>query len=216
MKRESVIVLCEVLIPVGVCILVMVVRMLFSLHSQRKWAESLSKERLLNLKAELAKAKKQFDIRGDDIVHPADTIERLGYTIRERWFVPGGRQADTSKLPDKTVNVLKFLSSEQKNFALAHELTHLIYHTEELKLASQGKSKHSFFRSREPREQDRDHMAASMLIPEQKFWDELTEAGYFQQTPERKKEFIYRAAQKYNVETPTVFRRISELEVMMR
>lgn len=215
MKHESIILLCEVLIPVGACLLIMFLRTFWTLRQDRKRRDSLDRKHLLKLEETLNECLSLAEIHTGAAVRPDEIIRQKGYEIKEKLFVRGG-EASTSQLPDQYVYVWKLLPKKRKNFALAHELMHIIYEPGELNVSQQKRATHAFFRKRDASEQDRDYMAASLILPRDVFWKDLTDADYFNLSLADKKDFIYRAAQKYNVELSTVFRRIDELKVMMQ
>lgn len=215
MKRESIIVLLEVLIPAFTCFIYMVWVVCRDLLGEREWRSSLQRDELLKLEETLGECMKKYGVFPKDQIPIEQTIEDQGYRIQRRFWLYK-KDGYTTQLPDQDVYVRSFLSAPKRNFVLTHELMHIIYMPEELNESPQGHRPRSFFGKKDKREQERDYMAACYIMPRDKFWSEIQDANYFGLDFKERKSFIYRTAQKYNVEPSTVFRRISELNVIMQ
>lgn len=212
MNRESIIVLLEVLLPVLICLIYTVLR---DLLGERAWRRSPRRDELLRLEETLGECMEKYGVLPEGQRSIEQTIEDQGYRIHQRlWLYK--KDGYTTQMPDRDVYVRSFLSDPKRNFVLTHELMHIIYIPEELNESPQGHRSRSFFARKDKREQERDYMAACYIMPRDKFWSELQEADYFELDSKGRKYFVYSTAQKYNVEPSTVFRRISELNVIMQ
>lgn len=209
--RDEIIVLVLILTLFGTSAVISGIAALLEIHREQRWRKTLNKKDLLDLEDELKRC--LGPIPSNTKVE--DIIKSRGYTIQEKPIMMF-RQGYTTKRPKQDVYVWKYLTQDRRRFTLAHELMHIIYHPEELDEGQGNRNRHSFLRMRDLREQERDYMAASILMPREKFWQELIDADYFNLSPKSRRDFVYRAAQEYNVETSTVFRRISELKVIMK
>lgn len=178
-----------------------------------RWLKSLDKDGLLKLENQLDTCLEAAAIDPSTPAPIEDIIRSQKFFIREKHFIPF-REAYTICDKEASVFVKRSLPSDRRNFALTHELMHIIYKPEEIVGQPAGRSIHSMFRLRDETEQERDYMAASFLLRRDSFWKELTDANYFECSPSERKEFVYRSARKHNVEPSMVFRRISELNVM--
>lgn len=215
MKRESMIVLLEVLIPVFTCLIYKMWVVCRDILGERKWRRSLRRDELLGLERTLGQCMEEHRVLPRSERAIEQTIMEQGYQIRQRvWLYK--EDGYTTKLPDREVCVRNFLSAPKRNFVLAHELMHIIYMPEELNESPRGHRPRSFFGKKDRREQERDYMAACYIMPRDEFWSEMQEAGYFGLDSKGRKSFVYLAARKYDVEPSTVFRRISELNVIMQ
>lgn len=192
---------------------VMLLRLVLSIRREKKWLKSLTKKDLLGLEDLLSDCLANYNINREDFSSIAEIITNSGYTIKEKAFMPLS-EGYTTKKPINGVYIWKFLSSGKKHFTLAHELMHIIYMPEDLDTRQQRRRFHSLFRIRNKDEQTRDYMAASFILPRDMFWQELVEADYFNMPPDERKSFVFEMAMKYDVETPTVYRRIDELKVL--
>lgn len=174
---------------------------------QRRWLESLDKPGLLRLEDQLEDCLKRAAIDPAQDSSIDKMIASLDFPVREKLFIPL-REAYTAKQPEPGVYVRKFLPDNRR--------MHIIYKPEELDDHPAGRGVHSMFRLRDQEEQERDYMDAGLILPKDAFWRELTEAGYFEPSVEGRRQFVYRAARKYHVQPSMIFRRISELKVIMQ
>lgn len=213
MKKESLIILAGTLGLVLSSYLILFLKSMWEIKHEERWIKSLGKTRLLQLETLLDGCLQAAKINVKNGCSIDTMIEQQGYAIQERFML--FREAYTTKQPACGVYIRKALPSARRHFALAHELMHIIYRQEELDSRPLSRDSHLFFRNRDESEQIRDYMAASLILQRDTFWKELTDARYFDSTPQDRKNFVYLSAQKYNVEPSMVFRRISELNVIM-
>lgn len=179
----------------------------------KKWKSGLTKGNLLESEKELFACMERLNVKVDTPCKVEQMIFQQNYKIRESPFL-FLREAYTTKAPQRVVVVRKFLPKERRNFALVHELMHIIYKPEQLGEHHQGRGVHCLFIRRDLEEQKRDYMAASLLLPKDTFWHELEEASFFTLKADEQKQFIYKTAKNYMVPTDTVLRRIQELRVL--
>lgn len=215
MKKESLTILLGSLSLVVLSFLILFLKLLWEKVHEDRWIKSLGKERLLQLEDQLETCLQVAKISKKDYTSIDALIGQQGFAIQEKQFMLL-REAYTTKHPAKEVYIRKTLPSDRRHFALAHELMHIIYKQEELDTHPLGRDIHLLFKIRDESEQIRDYMAASLILQKDIFWSELMEAHYFSITPQARKNFVYKSAQKYNVEPSMVFRRISELNVIMQ
>lgn len=215
MRKESLTILLGTLSLVALSFLALLLKLLWEIVHEDRWIKSLGKERLLQLEDQLENCLQVAKINKKDYTSIDAMIEQQGFSIQERQFMLL-REAYTTKHPAKEVCIRKTLPSDRRHFALAHELMHIIYKQEELDARPLSRDIHLLFRIRDESEQIRDYMAASLILEKDVFWNELMEVRYFSITPQARKDFVYKSAQKYNVEPSMVFRRISELNVIMQ
>lgn len=178
---------------------------------ERRRTKSLKRDKLLQLENQLNTCLEKAGLHRDKRLSVEEMIKNRGFSIQEVWFIP----AYTTKKPADRICVWKFLPKERKNIALAHELMRILYKPEKLDHHTTGWDIHSLFKSRSVDEQVRDYMAAALILPKDEFWEELMDVDYINADPETRKQFVYAAAARYDVETPVIFRRISELRVLM-
>ena len=202
-----------VLILVAAGSFFMLLGLFIRIYSEKKWLNSLKKEELLGYEEILSDCLAKYQIRREDYKLVEEIIKKSGYAIKETTFMPLNEGYTTGK-PERGVYVRKFLPSGRKHFTLAHELMHIIYKPEELDAHQQYRQFHSLFRMRNKDEQLRDYMAASFILPRDVFWKEIVDVDYFNTSLDKRKAFALRMAEKYNVETSTVYRRIDELRVL--
>lgn len=215
MKMESLIILWGTLGPIALACLVTFLKVFSDVVRERKWVKTLEKSQLIQLENQLEDCLRKAKISAGQFVSIDSMIEQQGFSIQEKRFMPL-REAYTTKSPACEVYIRKALPSDRGHFALAHELMHIIYKQEELDNRPLGRDIHYLFKARDESEQIRDYMAASLILQKDSFWRELVDAQYFSSSPKDRKDFVYRSAQKYNVEPSMVFRRISELNVIMQ
>lgn len=215
MRKESLTILLGALSLVVLSFLALLLKFLWEIVHEDRWIRSLGKARLLQLEDQLENCLQVAKINTRDCASIDAMIEQQGFSIQEKQFMLL-REAYTTKRPAQEVYIRKSLPSDRRHFALAHELMHIIYKQEELDAHPLGRDIHLLFRIRDESEQIRDYMAASLILQKDIFWNELMEVRYFSITPQARKNFVYKSAQKYNVEPSMVFRRISELNVIMQ
>lgn len=215
MKNESLIILFGTLGFLLLSFIVLLLKFLWEVVHEDRWIKSLGKEQLLQLEDQLENCLQAAKISSKDDVSIDAMIEQQGFSIQEKQLMLL-REAYTTKRPVKEVYIRKSLPSNRRHFALAHELMHIIYKQEELDIHPLSRDIHLLFRSRDESEQIRDYMAAGLILQKDIFWNELMDVHYFNITPLERKDFVYKSAQKYNVEPSMVFRRISELNVIMQ
>lgn len=189
-----------------------ILQLLVQLREDRCWLSGLRKDDLLKDENELQQCLRKYRITQGN--SSAETlIKRMSYEIKETPFL-FFREAYTSNKPYKRVVVKKGLSTARRNFALSHELMHIIYKPEELLDAQRSRGIHHTFIKRDDDEQKRDYMAASLIMPSKTIWEKLEACNYFQSSKNIKKQVIYSLADEYNVEPRAVIRRIHELQTM--
>lgn len=215
MKMESLIILWGTLGLIALTCLAAFLKVFSDVVREEKWVKTLGKAQLLQLENQLEDCLRKAKLSAGQVVSIDSMIEQQGFSIQEKRFMPL-REAYTTKSPACEVYIRKALPSDRRHFALAHELMHIIYKQEELDHRPLGRDIHLLFKARDESEQIRDYMAASLILQKDSFWRELMDAQYFSSSPKDRKDFVYRSAQKYNVEPSMVFRRISELNVIMQ
>lgn len=214
MNRDSLILLLTTVGTVLLAYLIIAIKVAWEIFHDKRWVVSLGKQKLLEYEGLLDKCLETAHIDPNASLSIDSMIEHQGYKINDKLFMLF-REAYTSQKPERDVFVCKLLSPERRHFALAHELMHIIFKPNELEEKPRSRNFHSLLKARNENEQIRDYMAACLILRKDSFWEEIMEAKYFDMTPQKRKEFAYKTAKKYNVEPSTVFRRISELKVIM-
>lgn len=129
---------------------------------------------------------------------------------------------------DKVIGVNQDLPIEKARFVIAHELSHFITQSTELKKSKSNKQ--LFFATKDnvyhdydksQLEHDMDYLAAAILVPKHQFIEELESFGIdVKKFKDLKKEEVIRGisisdleyfAKRYNVETEVIIKRIVEV-----
>lgn len=215
MRKESLIILWSTLGIVFIAYLFLTLKLIWEIYREKKWIKSLGKSQLLELEDLLDSCLKSAQIDFDNTVSIDSLIIQQGYTIKKKLIMPFS-EAYTTKKPKCDVYIRSSLTNDRRHFALAHELMHIIYKSEELEEKSLSRDIHRILKSRAESEQIRDYMAASLILRKDSFWNEIIRAHYYEISPKERKAFVFQSAEKYNVEPSMVFRRISELGIIMR
>lgn len=192
---------------------IMLSRLFLKIRREEKWIRSLKKDDLASLEDLLSNCLVAHEIRREDGDAIDDIIRKKGFPIKTTLMLSEGRTVNDGS-SKKGVYISRFLSSEKRNFTLAHELMHIIYSPEGSDTRRQYRWFHVPFGSRSKDEQTRDYMAASFLLPKDLFWQELLTVDYFSLSPEKRKTFVCEMTAKYGASASTVYRRIDELRVL--
>lgn len=213
MKQDVNILVGVLLVIISLYSIVFAIKLALEDNRQQNRIKTLGKNGLLKLEATMWKCLKSASIEPESVPSIERIINSQGYAIKEK-LVIFGKEAYTTKKPEKIVYIRMFLPISKRRFVLAHELMHIIYLPDELDKHMAGRDRHSFWHSRTPEEQNRDYMAASLLLQRDSFGKEFDEADYAEMSPEERKTFVNRIAQKYQVEPSMVYRRIDEFCVL--
>ena len=133
--------------------------------------EYFNKQKLILYEAQIA------EFCNDNHITEGDSIfrfcEQIGYKIKETEDIENDKEAIISDKEHKTIFVDKNMSYDRQNFAIAHEVAHIITKTD----VPAARKKHGFF-TRSTEEQICDYIAAAILLPKAKLIDQMNEANF--------------------------------------
>lgn len=215
METEALVILYTTLGIVLFSYTFLALKVAWEVRQEKQWANSLEKTKLLELEDILASGLKSAHIDTSNASSAAIVINLVqqGYTIKYKSFIPF-REVHAAKKPKQDIYIRKSLPADRLHFVLARELIRVVCVSEKTKGESLGRSVHSSFEERNEHRQNQNYMAASLILKKDAFWDEVVKVNYFNLPVRERKEFVFQAAQKYNVELSVVFRRISELKLL--
>lgn len=137
-----------------------------------------------------------------------DTIvKKLQYEVLTSSNIPK-KEAIIEDPNSRVIRVNEQLSLRQKNFAVAHELGHIIRGNKR----PAARNRHTMFSVRPAEEQICDYIGAAILLPQKELYKKLIDHNYDEMTSNQKTQFINLIADQKNVSVTVVQRRIHEVK----
>lgn len=108
------------------------------------------------------------------------------------------------------INVNESLSDEQKNFAITHELGHILRGYD----SRAARNRKNIFSRLSPEEQICDYYAAAILLPKDDLKRKMDEANYNKLNEDSQADFVKKIADEKCIVDDVVYRRIDEINLL--